>query len=231
MAALTLQNITDNVRSHLDVDSEELPDNLVKFYAQEGYDRIVRAELRWPHLFFSGEGAVTTADVQYVSLNHISDPRHIIGPSWPLEYMDFDRLVDQFYVNNTTTGEPTHWTYDQTGSSGTGLRIYFGPVPAQSYSHTVYGWREPSDWIAMGAGGTPDGPEEFGRLVQTWVLSCAYLQVGDYELAQMYEARFDKGLQELHARFTQAVPVPVVLNADTTRYGTSLPPRLRFPWE
>lgn len=232
MAALTLQNIRDLTRAHADVDVDELTDDLIDYFAQEGYDKIVRSELRWP--FFDTQATFTSADIA-AEVTASGIPLADIGlegihfvrtTQWNLEYIDHERARRVWPQTFSGVGSPpTHWSIENQV-------LWLWPTLAGSYSFVAYGWRPPLDWVATGSGGIPDGPAEFSRLVMTYCLSSAYLQLGDYELGQMYGQNFQTALQEMHARFTQSQPaVTVILNGDTERQQFDLPPRLAYPFE
>jgi len=50
MSRLTLAQIRDNARAITETESDDVSDALLNLYIQDGYNRIIDLERRWPHL-------------------------------------------------------------------------------------------------------------------------------------------------------------------------------------
>lgn len=222
---MDLQAIRTYVRTHMDLDSEDLPDSLLDLFAREASKKVERAEKRWP--FYAVTYALTTtADTADYALSSIStgDLREVVAitsTTLPLQWLGPDQASDA-YLRYTGTGEPVKWS--QWGSTVT---LY--PTPDASYTLTARGYRTPTDWVAAGAGGEPDMDDDLHMTVATWVLSRAYAQQEDTELAAYFAQVFDAELEAFRRRIVDSPPPqPLILGRNRRRTTLSRPP---FDWE
>lgn len=232
MAALTLTEIRDHVRQQLDLEVDELPDEQLNHFVREAFNRIAKAETRWPFYdlvatfitedsSFSVSSMIETAVDKIVSLV-------IQGPSSaPLKWIDHEEALARFGSGNNQfpTGTPTHFsTYGLGGSN-----VHVWPRPTSSYTYYVRYIRPPVDWITLGQ--PPDIPEDMHDLLLNFSLARAYLHQDEADMAAFYQTEFDRGLDVarkayIHTPFTQ----PLVLG-QTPASSSSIPSRLRFPFE
>ena len=128
----------------------------------------------------------------------------------------------------TESTDPTHW------SLWTPDTIRLHGTPQSSASLEVRGYRDPIDWVAQGAGASPDLPEELHPCLTAFILGRAYLQQEDEALAHeninLFEAQLDRFKSRIH---DMPGSTPVVLNGTHSygRWGQSLPARLRYPFD
>lgn len=229
--ALTLQQIRDFVRLHLDLEVEDLPDQVLDFFIREGSRRIERAEPRWPfyeksypltQLVGSESVAKTTvgADLdQITTIVHVDPLKH-----HPLVWVGFDAF-QELRAQRAAQGRPRFFA-EQSGN------LYFLPTPDQNYDFTVFGYRRPEDWVAGGAGAVPDLPEELHSTVATWALSKAYAQQEDPELSSLYERQYADELNEFRRRLVITPHnQPLILNGGAARDPVQRLVRPRFDWE
>lgn len=229
--ALTLQQIRDFVRLHLDLEIEDLPDQVLDFFIREGSRRIERAEPRWP--FYETSYSLTQAtgvesvpkttigaDLdQLRAIVHVDPLKH-----HPLTWVGFDAF-QEMRSQRAAQGRPRFFA-EQGGS------VYFFPTPDQSYDFTVFAYRKPADWVANGAGAVPDMPDELHSTVATWALSKAYAQQEDPELSSLYERQYADELNEFRRRLVITPHnQPLVLNGGAAPDPTRVLVRPRFDWE
>jgi hypothetical protein len=221
MAALTLQNITDYVRTHMDLDATELPPTLVNYWATEATTKIHHYKQRQPWLENSWSLAVVGGTSEY-SFSSITDGTYtpaeiisVIRPTFKLQWIGRDEAERRFVVGtSSTTGQPI---YFQTWSQK--LRLF--PTPTVSETYTIRGYRSPIDWVAAGAGSSPDLPVEFHDCVRIYVLASAYLQQEDSEMSGNYFNMFDDEMKKLSKNYGEAPPAePFILGGG---------PRVRVP--
>ena len=229
--ALTLQQIRDYVRLHLDLEIEDLPDQVLDFFIREGSRRIERAEPRWPFYEVSysltvsaGVESVTKVSVggdldQITTIVHSDALKHP-----PLVWVGFDAF-QELRSQRAAQGRPRFFS-EQAGS------LFFFPTPDIEYTFTVFGYRKPIDWTAGGAGAMPDMPEELHNTVAVWALSKAYAQQEDPELASLYERQFADELNEFRRRLVITPHnQPLVLNGGAAPDPLRSMVRPRFDWE
>jgi|SRR5688500_6280630 len=225
--ALTLDQIRTFVRSHLDLDVEDMPDALIDVFIREGSKRVEKASSRWP--FYENVWTFTTVQGQRsypfatigVDLDQISA---VQSDDRLLEWVGTDLYTVLNPSNTTTTSKPTQyaWWADV---------LYLVPTPDAAYTLTVYGYRTPIDWVANGAGATPDLPDEMHNTVATWALAKCYAQQEDPELASVYERQFADELTEFKRRIAETPhPQPLVLNSQRMSQRSPFG-RMRYDWE
>lgn len=225
--ALSLEQIRSFVRGHLDLDTDDLPDVVLDVFIREGSKRVEKAAARWP--FYETTWSLDTvagqrsyaftsigADIDQISSIQRDDAvMRWIGP-------------DLYNVRNPldSTSQSKPCEYAIWAST-----LYLTPTPDATYTLTIRGYRQPNDWVAEGAGGEPDLPDELHNTVATWALSKAYVQQEDPELGSYYERQFVDELNEYKRRIVETPhPQPLVLGGESM--GSNMPfGRLRYSWE
>lgn len=223
---MNLQQIRDYVRSHLDIEVEDLPDVLLDTMIREGSKRIERAEERWP--FYETNYTLTTVasqrDYPFATIDANLQAIHgIRGEQWELRYIGVDTADKRWSRNLQQTSEPSHF-----GIWADTLRLY--PDPDAAYDLIVRGYRKPEDWVSLGAGSSPDMPDELHNTVAMWALSRAYYQQEDLELGAVYERMFGDELNEFRRRIA-GTPFAQPLIANSAPDVPLLPIRMRYDWE
>lgn len=223
--ALNLQQIRDYVRSHLDIEIEDLPDAVLDVFIAEGFHRCFRAERRLP-FYRKRWDLTTTASTSAYELTSIAEDIEEIaaiqGPRYNLRWIGADEADRAFPLNVTSEAEPYFFTVE-------GDTLYLYPTPNDAYNLVVKGYRTPADLIAGGTGAEPDLPVDLHNTVATWALARAYGQQDDPEMASMYERQFADEIN-LFRRRLNSMPMqqPIVLNGGS---GVGTPSRLRYDWE
>jgi len=195
---MNLQQIRDFVRLTLDVDDEELPDTILNIFIQEGANKCQRASQAYS--FYGVEyNLLTIANQQaYVVFNPTSNASGITRPLRSIESVRSTNFALRpvshvaarryFRSSQAATTNPYRWSI-------WGESIYLWPKPSAGVTLSIQGYRQPSDWIATGAGGVPDMPEEFHEVIAYWALHRGYLQQDDIEMAQVFASTFDSSLK------------------------------------
>lgn len=230
--ALSLQQIRDYVRLHLDLEIEDLPDQVLDVFIREGSKRIERAEPRWPFYEISatlvlaaGESSTTKTNIA-ADLDQVTGIEHTGNVFWPpLVWIGHDSLQDLKSHRPGSSGRPIHFS-EWAGS------VFFFPAADIEYTFTVYGYRKAADWIADGAGATPDLPDELHNTIALWAVSKAYSQQEDPELASLFERQFADELNEFRRRLVITPHnQPLVLNGGASPSPVQRLVRPRFDWE
>lgn len=229
--ALSLQEMRDFIRTHLDLEVEDLPDILIDRWLREGSKRIERAEVRWPYFEKIISYTFTSNPFGYYPLTGISSDldqvaaiRFASGSFPSLQFIGHDAM-DELNMFSPKTGRPRYFT-NWAGS----LLLY--PSVDTSYATFIRGYRSAVNWIANGAGAVPDLPDELHNTVMTWGLSKAYAQQEDPEMASFFERQFSDEVKEM-ARRLVVMPnqQPLVMNGGHIRRTSMLANRPRFDWE
>jgi hypothetical protein len=207
--AYTLDQLRRYVRQHLDLDESELPDDLLDVWARDASIKIARTRKRWP--FFEESWTITTvsgqADYPLSALSpDVDEITSIVRNNARLQYLGRDE-AEAAYLPYQTYGGLIQF-FNVWGSN---LRLY--PTPADSTT-TLYlrGYRKIEDWVAGGAGATPDFPDDFHDAIRLYLLAMAYMQQEDPEMAGQFINAFNGEMDLLKKQYGDMPgPYPVVL--------------------
>ena len=199
---MNLQQMRDLVRAQLDLDDTDLPDVLLDAYIQEGYDRVLELEQRWPFfevrwsVYVPAEGEVEMPDdAAYIEM--LIDSAGRILPRIPARL-----AVMSFPPGNTPTGSPAYW-------SRINRSIVLVPASSQITTLTAVGYRQGSDWIGVGASGECDCDRRLHIPICWYACSLGYAQQEDEVLEQTYLNRFkDSAAQAREAIMRPSVTAP-----------------------
>lgn len=224
--ALTLSQIRDYVRLHLDLDDQDLPDGLIDIWVREGSKRVEKAAPRWPFYETIWTFSTVAAQRDYPFTSISSQIDQIAGVSAQdrmLQWVGPDLYQVLNPLNSTTTSAPKAYSWWNDT-----LSLF--PTPDTTYSLSVHGYRQPDDWVSLGAGGTPDLPDELHNTVALWAVAKAYAQQEDPELGQIYQQQFADELTEFKRRIAETPhPQPLILGDEPSRRRKLFP--LRFDWQ
>lgn len=205
--AMTLQQIRDYVRDHMDLEEDDLPNHVLDTFIREGSRRIERADAHWP--FYQAITTFTLSPEQgRIKLAEVADDLDKLvllkrGDDQLLRYVGVRELMQ---LRETRRSRPTYWT--QWGDT-----LIFWPTPDTEAEIQLLYYRRPHDWVADGAGGVPDMPEELHEAIASWALAHAYAQQEDPEMAALYIQKWQDQLTTFK-RTINEMPLeqPIVLN-------------------
>lgn len=228
--AMSLADIRQFVRDHLDSDDVELPNSLIDRFIYDGSQKIEKYSRTWD--FRAVEYMMTTVadqrtydldtEASLISPAPLADITAIQGPSFELKPADHRRMRVRFPSNADSSGTPTWFSL-------WGRTLYLWPKPSTATAYTVIGYRQGLDWIASNS--SPDFPDDLHQLIAWWALNRAYVFLDDPELADFYRQEFDRELR-MRAREYLTAPdaEPLVINGGTDGGGPA-PFRARYDWE
>jgi hypothetical protein len=245
VALLTVQNIRDYVRTFVDLDDTDVPDALVDSWTQEAYDDLVGLDPRWPWFEIGGQdsgnryGITLVAGQQNYALPATTDqnngavatvnPKRLLavqGQHWELRYVG-QTALESVYVPQflSFTNEPRYWS--EWGNTG----VTIWPLPNGAYNLNIRGYRDPVDFVSLGAGGILDGPPEFGTAIQQYVLSNTWSQQSDLQQSAYWMQNYMAARDRIHRnRVRSSLAEGVVLNG-ASRAASNVPPTLLFPFQ
>ena len=186
---MNLQDIRDLVRSTLDVEADELPDELLDQFIRDGYNRAVQAETRWPFFEDSWSVAVVADTAEYVLASDVGILVSVYDTDTEQRLKRLDTsIAEANFGSNTTAGDPLYWT--EWGNS-----ITFWPTPISDRTVTLRGYRKPTDWVTSGASTEVDADDRLHLPIAYYALSLAYAQQEDEVLEATYLNRFRESLE------------------------------------
>lgn len=224
----TLTQFRTEIRTHLEMDSDELVDSVIDQGVRGASEFIHVKDQRWP--FFETEWTLTTIAGQpsyaYSALDTaelvgavepvINDPILLVGPSWPLEFTSRANIL-RTTINGATTGTPRYW-----GRFAQKIILY--PTPDAVEQITVLGYRQGIDWVSQGAGAMSDLPTEFDSVIQYWAMGDCYAQQGESAFATYYKDLANLHLERLQMRYVDSPPLDRVIVNGGYRGRSSLRP-------
>jgi hypothetical protein len=191
----------DLVRTQLDLDDTDLPDPLLDAFIQEGYDRVLELEQRWP--FFEtrwtldvpvGGEVAMPVDTAFVEM--LITPAGLILQRIPLRL-----AVTTFPPGQPASGTPTYW-------SRLNRSIVVVPPPSATMTLTVIGYRAGFDWInVIGASGECDCDRRLHIPICWYACSLGYAQQEDEVLEATYLARFKENAMQARDAIMRASPI------------------------
>jgi hypothetical protein len=195
------------MRSLLEVDTTDLPNEVADVFLRDGSERIALAEKRWPGFEVRGSLITEVGEGLYPMPADFTDVAAVIHPFWGV--LDFISLEagEAIWAGSTdTVGEPRCWSVQ-----GGEIRIF--PRPAVEATLTLRGFRGMADWVADGAGAVPDLPRSFDIAIAYMAVSLAYAQIEDADQAALYMERAVEKISLAKAHtFDTHHKRPIVLN-------------------
>lgn len=184
----TLQNIRDFARLTLQTDSTDLPDDLVDAFANDAATRVIGLRDDWPHMYSEGTMNMVSGTGSYVLSSGSFNPTTFTTVEsiwddavfgWSLSQIDYQEAAGRWL------GPTASVTSDPRFFSVYGGKVYIWPKPNATRTLRVGGYRSPTV-MATGAD-SPDLPSQFHTGIQFAVVSMAYAQQEDAELAQVWK--------------------------------------------
>lgn len=220
---MSVQEIRNYVRTSLDTDEEELPNDLIDVWITEGITYVQRQ----PSLltYFQKSWSLSTTDgVQAYALSTIGDVDEILyveAERWALKYRPHEVQVRRYAYSNLSQ-EPREYSI-HAGN------LYLWATPDDGYDIVVRGVRTPLDAPSIGAGAEPDVPVEFHQPIAEWVLARAYEQQDDDVMSERKFSRLD-ALVDRYSRKYRRAPRGLTVVGSDNEFG-EFPQRLVYDWE
>jgi hypothetical protein len=114
----------------------------------------------------------------------------------PLKYINLETLTDGSLVLSDE-GEPAFWHFQTIADGVPKLRLY--PTPDDTYEYTVY-YEDATHDISSEDASIPL-PNDFIPVLKHGVRVMYYAQSGDPGQAQLYDARYQRGVQHMRSRY------------------------------
>jgi hypothetical protein len=190
MSRLTLTQIRDNARAITETESDDVSDALLNLYIQDGYNRIIDLERRWPHLEVSFQFDTANGQRSYTVNNYTNhDIREVVSlvdnVNVRLEWISYDMAEDYYIGAADAPGRPMFVAF----WAG---QLHLFPQPSGVYTLKARAYRNPTDWVT--AGGTVDGPDGFDLPLVYYAVSHIYRAQEAPQMAAEYERAFNDGV-------------------------------------
>lgn len=193
MAVVTLDEMRNNLRTLMDLDTTEMPNTTVDIFLKEGWRRVWMSQKRWPWLRASYSLSVTGGTQTY-TYTTIGGAANVIGEitavdnrqsnqtSRRLMYVGHDEAM-LLWPATTNSGTPYHYSIENQ-------TLWLWPTPAASETLTIRAYRKGPDWFSTGTNDpyTNGGgcPEELHNVIFLWGVARAYAQQEDTDLSAYY---------------------------------------------
>jgi len=188
---MNLQSLRDYCRRQLDMDDEELPNGLLDSFIQEGFDRTIATEQRWP--FYETQVSIERTDD---TTNRVSIPDGI-DPASVISVIDVEGKMRLTQISNDQAEAQLGGWYIS------GIPWYFSiwadqielwPNPAGVRNLLIRGYRRSKSWMADGAGAVPDCDERLHIWLAHYAIALCYAQQEDEVLEGTYLQRWQVGM-------------------------------------
>tara|TARA_R100001463_G_scaffold47740_1_gene96822 strand:- start:1794 stop:2519 length:726 start_codon:yes stop_codon:yes gene_type:complete len=224
MPAMTLDDIRNQTRDVIDIDSSDISDTVLNRIIGQGYDTIAYSEKRWG--FYETETTFQTVagtsdyTIATVGANITQGIREVIAirdDDHVMAYVGRDEGDRDNPLDVSTSGDPWEWSFWND-------TVRFYPTPDTVKTIYVRCVRFPTDFpsnAASAAGSeTPDLPNPFHPVLTTYVIAKAYLQQEDPVMANQYMNQYAMELDNVARRYADTpAPQPMIANSRTsTRY-------------
>lgn len=188
--------IRDLARSITELEVDDVSDEVLDAYIQDGFARIVALERRWPS-YETSTTLTTTASQRDYALSAIGDGdlREIISivrdqTGGRLDLVSYDYAEGLFLTGSDYSAPPTMF-------STWGGDIQLWPKPDTIYSLRVRGYRKPTTWY-LGDSDEVDADERLHQALIYYAVASMYQLQEDTELSQMYRNTFDEAVRLAH---------------------------------
>jgi len=210
---LTRDDIVARVREVTELDSTDVPTNIIQMYVRDGYNRIIDLERRWNFLE-TKFSMTTTANTSEYTINDFTtdDIREVISvvddEGTRLEYISYDEAEDLFLDVTTPIKRPIMYSF----WAG---KLYLFPAPNEVYTATVRAYRYPEDWVTNNT--TVDGPAAFDIPLVYYAVSRIYQSQEELQTAARYEQSFTDAISMARRDLTRPPSNSPVVFAGGTR--------------
>lgn len=193
----TLDELRNMVRAQTQTTGPELPDPLIDWYLEQGYQRTINAEVAWP--FFEQEWSLTIDPDQTTAIlpGDVNVPGIITlindATGWRLEQ------IPQWLGEDNYGGQMAPTTFPVQYSIW-GNEVNFWPVTMSSEvrTFTLRGYRKPILWLT--SSNEPDCDARLHLPLVHYAVALAYEQQEDETLNTTYMDRWQRDVEMAHAQ-------------------------------
>lgn len=243
MAAVTVQGVRDFVRAFITIDTDDISDTQIDTYTQMAYDDLMGGDPHTPWFEIGGQSPngysiTTVAGQQTYALPTVLDPVQgqpctvdpkkivaIQGPHWELRYAAQTEMEAAFVPSFISTQEPMRWSF--WGEIGFTL----WPTPNDAYVLNIRAYRDPLDFISLGAAATIDAPIKYHTAIQQKAVAIGWSQQQDLQQSSYWNNEYEGSKERLAREFRRGRVTGGIRVNRGQRPSGLLPPRLHFSFE
>lgn len=191
---MNLSDIRSKVRSITDMDTTDLPNDVLDMYIKDGYQRMIALERRWP--FFQKSYTMTTVadqgsyEITSIGSGDIREITSIVDTTAGGFRLTLIAHEDAEAVWNGTgdlIGRPLHFSLWEG-------KVFIWPRPNAAYTFSLRGYRKPVDWTANTTTEV-DADERLHQALVYYAVAQVYQLQEDMELATFYRGSFDENVR------------------------------------
>lgn len=178
----------------MDLDEDDLPRSLVHLYIQDGFNRLINLERRWP--FYETTYTLNTTPSQRdypissIGAGNLAEVVSILDNSSVGNRLSIISLDEAEGVWHGSFDVPTRPLFFAEWAET--IKLY--PKPDAVYPLTIRGYRKPSyDWVTDTTQ-SPDCDSRFHQALAYYAISQAYKRQEDSEMSNMYQRSFDEAV-------------------------------------
>lgn len=224
---MNLQQLRDYIRTQMDMDDEELPNALLDAYLNEGFQRAIALEDRWPFYETTFELAKVPGSAD-VALPPDCDPPGLltvydVNNAIRLMQVSTELALDRF--GKQIGSPPTYYSI-----IGNSLRLWPNPNIDSTYNYAAIGHRKPIDWVAAGPDAEVDADSRLHILLAHYAIALVYAMEEDEVLEGTYMQRFQVGWNAVHGAICEPRHHrPLILNGGTPYLPNYIPVEWNIP--
>lgn len=191
---MNLSDIRSKVRSITDMDTTDLPNDVLDMYIKDGYQRMIALERRWP--FFQKSYSLSTvanqsdyaiSSIGTGDLREITSVVDTTAGGLRLTLVAHEDAEAVWGSSSDTAGRPLHFSFWES-------KIYIWPKPNAVYTLSLRGYRKPVDWTAN-TSTEVDADERLHQALVYYAVAQVYQLQEDMELATFYRGSFDENVR------------------------------------
>lgn len=192
----TIDVLRNSVRTQTQTDPADLPDATIDWHLQQGFERTINVETRWPFYEQTWElglpaGATTITlpgDVNRSGVMALTD----IANNFRLYYVGGEWADDHYAGPQVGTTWPIQFTI-----WGDEIALFPTPSTSADMSYRLRGYRRPLVWLTPG--NEPDCDQRLHLPLIHYAIALAYAQQEDDTLEAVYMDRWQRDVEIAHA--------------------------------
>ena len=193
----TLIELIEYVRVQTQTREDELPSTTIEWHLQQGFDRTIAANNKWPFFEQTWEVTQVAGDTTALMPGNAHGPG-VLGlfsaDSQRIEMMDHTIAQERYGQGVTTSGGPVNFSL-WAGN----IWLWPQSVHEADQKYALHGYRKAVDWIVAGPAASPDCDERLHLAIANYAIAMAYEQQEDEVLGSQYMQRWQHDVEMVTA--------------------------------
>lgn len=203
----------------MSVDETDLTDGLIDLFTRDAFEQIDNRYAHWPHreVRFTYATVPGTQEIPFATIDPtLEEVRSILNTStvgYAMQLVSQEDAESWFIGAMDNTAMPVFFSITSDNT------INLWPKPDSVYTLKVRGFRAAVNWLAGGAGASPDLPASFHTALVYKVISLTYAQGEDPELAALWDSYYQQAAASAETATFRASEVrPRILHGSRRRF-------------